>query len=140
MRSSPSPGARSRESSADPVGLERRVLRELCRARLTRAGWTKIARGLREYTWRDVEHGLVYAAIERLGSRDPQALREQLPAQATRMGFPDIDWQAYFSANEKPAATPSADQILRQAKRLIESSRGVAAHDGDRRRGRGRPA
>jgi hypothetical protein len=119
MRSSPPPGARSRESSADPVDLERRVLRQICRARLTRAAWAKIARALRDYAWRDVEHGLVYAAIERLGSRDPKTLREQLPGQATRMGFPDIDWQAYFSADETPVAASSADQIVRQIKRLI---------------------
>ncbi len=123
MRRSPSLGARLRESSADPVDLERRVLRELCRVTLTRAAWAKIARSLREYTWRDVEHELVYAAIQRLASRDPQTLREQLPAQATRMGFPDIDWQAYFSTDEKSAATPSADQILRQINRMTGSSR-----------------
>ncbi len=127
MRSSPLPGARSRESSADPVDLERRVLRQLCRATLTRAAWAKIARALREYTWRDVEHGLVYAAIQRLGSRDPQTLREQLPAQATRMGFPDIDWQLYFPGAEKPLARPSADRLVRQINRMIRPSRTAAA-------------
>ncbi len=127
MRSSLSSGARSRESSADPFDLERRVLRHICQARLTRAAWAKIARALREYTWRDVEHGLVYAAIERLGSRDPQTLREQLPAQATRMGFPDIDWQGYFRAAEKPLARPSADQLVRQINRMIRPSRTAGA-------------
>ena len=107
MRSAPLPGARSRESSADPLDLERRVLRHLCRARPTRAARTRIARALREYTWRDVEHGIVYAAIARLGSRDPKTLREQLPAQATRMGFPDIDWRIYFDPAQ--ARTTAAD-------------------------------
>jgi hypothetical protein len=124
MRSSRLPGVRSRESAAARVAVERRVLRQICRAKLTRAARAKIARALREYAWRDVEHGLVYAAIERLGHRDPKTLREQLPAQATRMGFPDIDWQAYFSANQKPAATPSADQISRLIKGLIQPSKG----------------
>ncbi len=103
------------------------MLRHICQARLTRAAWAKIARALREYTWRDVEHGLVYAAIERLGSRDPQTLREQLPAQATRMGFPDIDWQMYFPGAEKPLARPSADQLVRQINRMIRPSRTAAA-------------
>jgi len=127
MRSSPLPGARSRESSPDPVDLERRLLRQLCRATLTHAAWAKIARALREYTWRDIEHGLVYAAIQRLGSRDPQTLREQLPAQATRMGFPDIDWQMYFPGAEKPLARPSADRLVRQINRMIRPSRTAAA-------------
>ncbi len=102
--------------------------------------WAKISRALREYTWRDVEHGLVYAAIERLGPHDPKTLREQLPAQATRMGFPDIDWRAYFSVGEKPSATPGADQIVRQIKRLIRPPRTAAARKGDKRGGRRRPA
>jgi hypothetical protein len=140
MRPSPSPRARSRESSADPLDLERRVLRELCRATLTRAAWAEIARALREYTWRDLEHGLVYAAIERLASRDPKALPEQLPAQATRMGFPDIDWQTYFPATEKRLAGPSADHLMRQVKRLIKSSEAAAARDGDEPKRPCRPA
>ena len=103
------------------------MLRDLCQATLTRAAWAKIARALREYTWRDVEHGLVYAAIQRLSSRDPKTLREQLPAQATRMGFPDIDWLAYFSADEMPAAAPGADRVVRQINRMIRPSRTAAA-------------
>jgi hypothetical protein len=111
MRPSLSPRARSRERSTDPADLERRVLRELCRATLTRAAWAEIARALREYTWRDVEHGLVYAAIQRLASRDPKALREQLPAQATRMGFPDIDWQIYFDSTPTQATAAGFAEI-----------------------------
>jgi hypothetical protein len=113
MRSSPLPSARLRGSSAGPIAVERRVLRELCRATLTRAAWARISRALRGYAWRDVEHGLVYAAIERLGPRDPQTLREQLPAQATRMGFPDIDWQIYFDSTQAqtPATSPDYTEI-----------------------------
>ncbi len=102
--------------------------------------WAKISMALREYTWRDVEHGLVYAAIQRLGPQDPKTLREQLPAQATRMGFPDIDWQAYFSAEEKPRATPGADQIVRQINRLIRPPRAAAAPAGAKSGGQRRPA
>lgn len=124
MRSAPPPSARSREPTADLADPERGMLRLLCHVKLTRSAFAKIVGALREYSWRDVEHGLVYAAIERLGSRDPKALREQLPAQATRMGFPEIDWQTYFSADENPRAARSADQIARQIKRLIRPSRG----------------
>jgi hypothetical protein len=131
MRSSPLPIVRTRESSADPVAIERRVLRQICHAKLTHAGWDRIARALGEYTWREIEHGLVYAAILRLGSRDPKTLREQLPAQATRMGFPEIDWQTYFRAAEKPPAGPSVDQLVRPIKRLIASSRAAATRGGD---------
>jgi hypothetical protein len=121
MRNSLGLGVRSRDSSARPIDLERGVLRQLCHARLTRQAWAKIARELREYAWQDVEHRLVYAAIERLGSRDPKMLREQLPAQATRMGFPDIDWQAYFSPEGKCSRAAGAVQIMQ----LIRALRGV---------------
>jgi hypothetical protein len=39
----------------------------------------------------------VFEAIQRLSSSDPKLLREQLPAQTTRMGFPDVSWENYFS-------------------------------------------
>jgi hypothetical protein len=122
MRCSQPLNSRSREFPADAIDFERRVLRRLCRAKLTRAEWSKIVRALHEYAWLDVEHGLVYAAIERLAPHDPKGLRDQLPAQATRMGFPDIDWQVYFSANEKAGAAPGVDPIARQVTRLVESS------------------
>jgi hypothetical protein len=116
-------GARPLGSSAGPIDLERSVLCELCRVRLTPPAWAKVASVLGEYAWRDVEHGLVYAAIQRLGSRDPQTLREQLPAQATRMGFPDINWQAYFPLKKERVQTPRVDQILRQISRLVRAQR-----------------
>jgi hypothetical protein len=139
MRSAPPLSARSREfPSANPADLERRLLRQLCHARLTRTAWARIARTLQSYGWRDVEHGLVYAAIERLGPCDPKALREQLPAEATRMGFPDIDWRAYFSAGAKGARltarrrrrktegvrsrTAAASEIERLIRRLRKAS------------------
>jgi hypothetical protein len=128
MRNSLGPGERSRDSSARPVDLERGVLRQLCHARLTRPAWAKVARELQEYPWQDVEHGLVYAAIERLASSDPKMLREQLPAQATRMGFPDIDWQAYFSPEGKCSHAAGAVQIMR----LIRALRGAAARSDDK--------
>jgi hypothetical protein len=39
---------------------------------------------------------VVFEAIQRLSSSDPKLLREQLPAQTTRMGFPDVNWENYF--------------------------------------------
>jgi hypothetical protein len=123
MRKSRALGTHPRGSSSRPIDLERSILQELCHARLTRPAWAKVASGLREYAWSDVEHGLVYAAIQRIGYGNPQTLCEQLPAQATRMGFPDIDWQAYFSRKQEGVPTPSVDRIVRQIRRLIQAVR-----------------
>jgi len=40
--------------------------------------------------------------------------REQLPAQATRMGFPDIDWDAFFGPGDSPQ--PDIDEAIRRLK------------------------
>jgi len=55
-------------------------------------------RELSNHVWQDAEHRVVFEAIQRLSSSDPKLLREQLPAQATRMGFPDVSWDNYFAA------------------------------------------
>lgn len=132
MRKSPAPDARSREITVRSIDLERDVLHHLCHARLTRPAWAEVARELHEYAWRDVEHELVFTAIERLGFCDSQTLREQLPAQATRMGFPDINWQAYFSPEGKRSPAPSASRVMRQIERLM------APRTPSKRRGRAR--
>jgi len=124
VRNSAARGWRLSDSPARRTDLERALLRQLCYVRLTRAAWAKISRALREYSWWDVEHGLVYAAIQRLGPCEPKVLHEQLPAQATRMGFPDIDWQAYFSLKgSRPSAFDSAQisRLIRALQRCVDT-------------------
>lgn len=41
---------------------------------------------------------MIYEALVRAERTDPQSLREYLPAQLTRIGFPDIDWMSFFAA------------------------------------------
>jgi hypothetical protein len=63
---------------------------------------------LRAYPWQDPEHRVIFEALTALPGRSATELREQLPAQATRMGFPDVNWQNYFA----PAAADSALETL----------------------------
>jgi hypothetical protein len=43
----------------------------------------------------------VFESLARLASGlTPAELREQLPAQATRMGFPDMSWENYLGHSE----------------------------------------
>jgi hypothetical protein len=51
---------------------------------------------LRTHRWQDPEHRVVFEALTMLPGREAAELREQLPAQATRMGFPDVNWEEYF--------------------------------------------
>jgi hypothetical protein len=65
----------------------------------------------------DPKHRVVFEALTALPGRQPSALREQLPAQATRMGFPDVNWQNYFAA---PADAPAIETLVAQ---LLATSR-----------------
>ena len=91
--------------------LESRILRALCstlsaldssgtRHASTRAA---ILAKLGEHCWQHPEHCVVFEALALLQGRNATELREQLPAQATRMGFPDVNWDQYFTASTDKA-------------------------------------
>ena len=92
----------------DLPDLESRILRALCTSpsqsnspandhASTRAA---ILEKLRAHPWQNPEHRVVFEALTRLPGRPSTELREQLPAQATRMGFPDVNWDHYFVASD----------------------------------------
>jgi hypothetical protein len=83
------------------VALERSVLRAICAAASDSGGLTiSDAKALLEkYIWRDPDTRVVFESLCALSSRlSPDQLREQLPAQATRLGFPDVDWEGYLKS------------------------------------------
>jgi hypothetical protein len=80
--------------------LESAILRLLC----IDPGAPMIVK-LSRYRWQSREHQVVYDAICKLASGGPTLLAEQLPAQAVRMGFPDVEWPRYLD----PGLTPDAD-------------------------------
>ena len=58
---------------------------------------------LGEHRWQHPEHRVLFEALALLQRRNATELREQLPAQATRMGFPDVNWDQYFTASTDKA-------------------------------------
>jgi len=87
-----------KQSQAQQVfELERETLCALCVRASLNAQHPTAMRELSNHIWQDAEHRVVFEAIQRLSSSDPKLLREQLPAQTTRMGFPDVSWENYFS-------------------------------------------
>ena len=86
--------------SSGILEIERSILRQLCSRASERCG--SALRELAAYGWHDREHQVVYEALLKVRARDPESLRERLPAQATQMGFPDVAWEIYF-APEPPA-------------------------------------
>jgi len=97
---------------------EREILRRLCALSQSADQSADLRKSLAAYVWRDPEHRIVFEALGRLAIQlTPSQLREQLPAQATRMGFPDVNWQNYFCADESDSG--DLEYLIRQ---LLASS------------------
>ncbi|MFZ0883394.1 MAG: hypothetical protein WAN14_08350 [Candidatus Acidiferrales bacterium] len=114
--------------------LERKILRALCRehanssapADLDAQSRASAVAELSSHKWQDAEHRIVFEALARLPGRDAAQVRGQLPAQATRMGFPDVQWEAYF-ASETPDAARSAGEFRRELEMMIRQLREVSS-------------
>jgi hypothetical protein len=97
------------------LDLESRILRALCSRQSAFAapgtrhvsGRATILAQLRAHRWQDPEHRVVFETLTLLPGRSSTELREQLPAQATRMGFPDVNWDQYFVASDDHAPIES---------------------------------
>jgi len=98
---------------------ERLVLRALATGRVERGEWFEIDRKLAGYLWREPDHAVIYQAIVRARSRDPEHWREQLAAQTTRMGFPDLDWESFL--RPLPMGTPEAtlNQLIYELEQAV---------------------
>lgn len=71
------------------------------------------------HEWKDGDHRVVFNALRRSPGRDPKSLREELPAEATRLGFPDVDWTEYFEETDS-SDTKKVEKLTRE---LLHSSR-----------------
>ena len=103
-----------KRSSASVVAIERKILRALCAAVSDPTEWDQLASQLSVYRWQEPDHKVVYDALRAIRSRDPKTRRDQLPAQATRMGFPDLDWSLYFES--AGLSTNEIEGLIRQLK------------------------
>jgi hypothetical protein len=96
------------------AALERKILKALCTGVTDPGDWAEFASQLSAYSWQDPDHKVVYDALRAIRSRDPKTRRDQLPAQATRMGFPDLDWNLYFEGEE--LSTTEIEELIRKLK------------------------
>jgi hypothetical protein len=103
------------QPAPDLLNLESKILRALCttspapdspstRPNLHHASIrAAILATLHAHRWQNPEHRVVFEALILLPGRHSAELREQLPAQATRMGFPDVNWEEYFTERAENA-------------------------------------
>jgi hypothetical protein len=82
------------------VDVERAILRVLCMDTLPATVRSSANDLLKSYEWRDQEHWVVYHALQKLQGRRRVSLREELPASATKLAFPDVNWPDYFGSEE----------------------------------------
>jgi replicative DNA helicase len=83
-------------NATDILHTEQLLLKSLC----TDPGTAKseqLKSSLSNYKWCSTDHSIVFQALNRLSSASTAAqLREQLPSQLTRMGFPDVNCEIFF--------------------------------------------
>jgi hypothetical protein len=95
-------------NATEILHTEQLILKFLCAS--PAAGTAQdLKSSLASYKWHTHDHSVVFEALQRLSSAStPAQLREQLPAQLTRMGFPDVNYEIFFEGeipevNELPA-------------------------------------
>lgn len=94
--------------------LEREILRVLCRSDCAARDWSNLTGQLTGYSWQEPDHQVVFDALRGIRSPDAKTRRDQLPAQATRMGFPDIDWSLYL--DRRKLSGPAIEILIRRLK------------------------
>ena len=93
--------------------LERHVLRALC-THPNGERYENCVSSLGSHVWRDAEHRVVYEAVRRIGFLPPDVRRRELPAEVTRLGFPDLDCSGYFEGEcVTPGELPELIRLLR---------------------------
>jgi hypothetical protein len=87
------------------LNAELRVLRAFCR-QPTAPPKSLLAR-LNSYPWVEPDHEVVYRALRAAAEANIVVTQELLSGFATRAGFPDLDWEKYFSQAAADSADPS---------------------------------
>jgi hypothetical protein len=84
--------------------LEQQILQRFCTEDLPESVTAAIKTKLDSYAWCDPDNRIVFEALCSLGSLTPAVTASQLPAQATRMGFPDLNWERYLGQHRADPA------------------------------------
>ena len=95
------------------IRAERDLLQRLCQTGI-RALDADLQRVLGRYCWMGQDHRTIFEALVRLERVPASSLRERLPAEATRMGFPDIHWEMYFEEPHKPQSDEPVAELIGQ--------------------------
>jgi hypothetical protein len=98
----------------DVLKAEGALLAALCQQVLTASQRAETMRALAAYRWRDQEHQVIFEVLRELGPASAPQLREELPRQLTRKGFPDTGLEPLLRLQGL-----SATQALELARALL---------------------
>lgn len=90
---------------------ERAFLRRLCEVGIAGVAPDSL-RLLRQRSWAKPDHKIIFEALVRLSFAPPGSLRGRLPAEATRMGFPEIAWDEFFASTETSSGSRSTSELI----------------------------
>jgi hypothetical protein len=90
--------------------MEQNVLRALCQADLQ--SLKTVASHLSGFRWREPIHQIIFSCLSNFLADGPHSRRERLAECATRKGFPDVDWDNFFSPGKIQAR--GVDELIRQ--------------------------
>lgn len=115
---------KAKKRAATIEQIERNLLRTFCQSGGVAHLPPEILRDLRNYRWQGMDHQTIFDVLLSSGTR-VVARRERLAAQATRMGFPDINWSDYFQpwARGKGELKRSATELVRRLKATMAQKR-----------------
>ena len=117
--------ASNRRPDQQLLFIERALLRALCRSGALVELSPQARSELQGYSWQGSDHQIIFEALLRISSVGGRSLREQLAAQATRMGFPDINWSDYFL---EPAG-PTAGELKQSVMELVSELKAATARE-----------
>jgi hypothetical protein len=95
---------------AEQIGAERKLLAALCQCAVAADRRAAILRSLHGHVFADPDHQVVYRALAASIPLDPSDARQALTQAATRLGFPDLDFDALFT--ESLPAPNELDALL----------------------------
>ncbi len=76
--------------------LEEDILKVLCQGTAEGPAREFMREHLRNYRWHEPAHQIIFQALLAIPSKSVEMICAELPAQLTRMGFPDLEWERLF--------------------------------------------
>jgi hypothetical protein len=117
------PGS-TRQPNQQLIAIERDLLCVLCQSGGLAELSLQTRSELRSYSWQGSDHQTIFDALLHIVRVARGSLREQLAAQATRMGFPDVNWNEYFGQ-----AGAAADELQQSVMDLMRELKAEAERE-----------